>query len=209
MVAQTHPFKPIPEKLDMPWEGVHQADTLRDDPDHPHSLFGEGHKNTFQEGGIIPDAAGFGQQQALTANAFGQQTALDARARRRPATTQVAPVVPPLPAQANTVSRSGRRNRFADGGKISHEDVLQNAENNLANAVDSPLSDKGAQARRLADSRKAVKFARKQLADKQTSGTKDITAGTASARLRGRALQIENAERAAQGLPPLTKDSKK
>lgn len=38
---------------------------------------------------------------------------------------------------------------------------------------------------------------------KQTSGTKDLTAATAATRLRGRALQLANAERAAEGLPPL------
>ncbi len=40
-------------------------------------------------------------------------------------------------------------------------------------------------------------------ADKQTSGTKDLTAATAGTRLKGRALQLANAERKAEGLPPL------
>lgn len=125
MVAQTHPFKPIAEQTH-PWDGVHTPDRLRDDPDHPHSIFGEGHKNTFAHGGLIPDAAIFGQSVAAASRSAVDQVnqsaavarGAPARVARRPATTQAAPVVPQLPAPGNVNSRRQRR-RFADGGKIT------------------------------------------------------------------------------------------
>ena len=180
MVAQTHPFKPIPEKLDMPWEGVHQSHPLRDDPDHPHSLFGEGHKNTFHQGGLIPGAVGFD----------AAQKALSGTAQPLPAPVippaALAPPVTALPAQVAALQqRQGVLSRQPPG-----RSRREPAARSRGNFDTQALTDGG-------------KVKGKKKATKQTSGTKDLTAKTATARLKGRALQIENAERAAEGLPPL------
>ena len=169
MVAQTHPFKVIKEQTH-DWDGVHTPDNLRDNPDHPHSLFGEGHKNTFALVGLIPNAGIFGN--AVTAFSNAQQgagpNALPAQASpvasvaaqpdivreplgiQKPQRRQLRNnAVQPLPDQARGRPRRGRA-AFADGGKVKKE-------------------------------------------DKQTSGTKDISAGTAAERLKVPSLQLKNA----------------
>jgi len=195
MVAQTHPFKKIPER-NVPWDGVKAPDPMRDDPEHPYSKFGpDGHKNSFHDGGVIPGGpnSGGGPQIAptgplqttinpgsVTAQAgalgFGSTRGGDRSISADIRAQQAAMSRPPQLAGKNRFGRQSNRSR------------------KLADRVKQTVGQ-------FKDGGKIVKKGKK----KQTTGTKDLTAKTAGPRLRGRELQRKNAERAAEGLPPLKK----
>ncbi len=124
------------------------------------------------------------------------------------------------------------KNTFADGGIIPHSSALQNVaaavESQVSTQSFSATGQKAGAAQAVAgtvpplpaaprrqrprsrgrqgftDGGKVEEEKKENAEDKQTSGTEDLSLSTATSRLKGRALKLLNAERAAEGLPPLT-----
>lgn len=97
---------------------------------------------------------------------------------------------------------------FADGGFIDGNEADGFAHGGkIAGKMAEPERAAGGPPRKIAtENPPGGKHTPGAKADALSSGTKDLTIDTAKSRLKGRALKLHNAERAAEGLPPLTQE---